>query len=91
MFALKLLFKYVTALFAAYFLAWTISYVFMFLSRGDHLDFSYYFKWLVMAWTFNGLEVVTYTWIINLILVLPLWALMIFLMKRIEKRRRSAH
>jgi hypothetical protein len=69
--------KYTGALFATYMVAWSASYVFMFISRGDPLDFRYYWEYFKLAWTFNGLEVPSFIWLFSIVAFLPLAALLV--------------
>ena len=82
--------KYAVALLATYLVAWTASYVFMFVSRGDGFDFRYYWEYFVLAWTFNGLEVPTFIWLFSIVAFLPLAALVVILMRRHAKHKNAA-
>lgn len=75
--------KRLPLLFAYYFVSWLLAYVFVFLSRGDTLDFGYFFDYLVLAWTFEGLELPMFIWILSLIIFVPL-SLVIELLVRKE-------
>jgi len=74
-----------------YLAAWTTSYGAMFLSRGDGLDFRYFFEYLVLAWTFRGGELVTFIWIGSLVVYLPSVSVIFLLRKKAStiRRRRS--
>ncbi len=74
------------ALVVTYLFAWTASYVFIFLSRGDGIDFSHYFKYFVLAWTFNGFELPTFIWIFSIVAFVPLAVLVVIQMRRREKQ-----
>ena len=80
--ALKAL-RYTLALLLAYFIAWTASYIFI----TQSLDFRYYAEWFVLAWTFQGFEMVGFTWLFSLIAFVPLAALAIFQMRRLGQRQ----
>ncbi len=77
--------KYVVVLTAAYFVAWTVSYMFM--VAGADLDFSHYFEYLTLAWTFSGGELPTFTWLFSIIAFLPLAVLAV---RFFRKRKKSA-
>jgi membrane protein implicated in regulation of membrane protease activity len=70
-----------------YLAAWTMAYAGIFLSRGDGLDFRYYFAYLGSAWTFRGGELPTYIWYFSFILFLPLTVLSIFLLRQNGQRQ----
>ena len=69
--------------------AWTASYVFMFNSRGDGLDFSYYWEYFALAWTFNGLEIPSFIWFFSLVAFIPMAALLLILLRRHDRRKRT--
>ncbi len=71
--------RYGKNLLAAYFVAWTVAYAFIAYSAVNRLDFSHYFEWFVLAWTFQGLEMVVFTWYLSLALFLPLAVVGVFL------------
>ena len=79
--------RYTITLLVTYLLAWTASYVFMFLSRGDGVDFSHYFEYLVLAWTFNGFELPTFILIFSIVGFLPVAAVVVILMRKHDKQR----
>jgi hypothetical protein len=85
MIGMKIILKYTLGLAAAYFLAWTVSYLFIFLTRGEGFDFSYYFQYLALAWTFRAGELPLFIWLFSLIGFLPLAWLVIFLLRRHKK------
>jgi len=74
--------KYPLALLATYMIAWTVSYLFAMVSRGDGLDFRYYFECFVLAWTFNAFEIPTFIWLFSIIAFLPVATLVVTLMRR---------
>ena len=73
---------YTVVLAAVYFAAWTASYAFMFLSRGDVLDFKYFSQYFRLAWTFSGGELPSFIWLFSIIAFLPLAGLSVFLLRR---------
>jgi hypothetical protein len=70
------------ALLATYFVAWTMSYELMFISRGDGLDFGRYFEYLVWAWSFRGGELPTLIWWFSIVAFVPMAVGVVLLMKR---------
>jgi len=84
---MRTLLRYAVVLIAAYFAAWTASYAVMFLSRGDGLDFTYFFEYLRLAWTFSGGELPSFIWLFSIITFLPLDGLSVFLLRRYERRK----
>ena len=80
--------RYALVLVAVYFAAWTASYAAMFVSRGDGLDFSYFFEYLGLAWTFSGGELPSFIWLFSVIAFLPLAVLAVFLLRRYERHKR---
>ena len=74
--------RYAIALVTTYLVTWTLSYVLMFVSRGDGLDFSYFFEYLILAWTFRAGELPSFIWIFSIAAFLPLASLVIFLLRR---------
>jgi len=58
---MKAPFRYAIALLGAYFVAWTVSYAIVMFNAVHRLDFSEYFHWFVLAWTFRGFEMVAIT------------------------------
>jgi hypothetical protein len=81
--------KYAIVLVAIYLATWTASYAAMFVSQGDTLDFSHYFEYFRLAWTFRGGELPSYIWLSSLIAFLPLAGVSVFLLRRREKRKNS--
>jgi hypothetical protein len=57
----------------------------MFLSRGDGLDFSHYFEYFGLAWSFHGGELPSFIWLFSLIAFLPLAGLSVFVVRRFSK------
>lgn len=86
---MKAFFRYFLALVAAYWLAWTIAYVGVMYNAVLRLDFSEYFHWFVLAWTFRGLEMVALTWLLSMGLFLPLAAIAVFLARRLGRHSKS--
>jgi len=84
---MRMLSKCVIALPVVYLVAWTMAYAGMLLSRGDGLDFSYYFAYLGWAWIFRGGELPTFIWYFSLLLFLPLAVTSIFLLRRNSNRQ----
>jgi hypothetical protein len=82
--------RYSLGLFAAYFVAWTTAYVLMLLSRGDGIDFSRYFEYLGLAWTFRAGELPLFIWLFSILGFVPLAAFVIILFRRHERRPRNA-
>lgn len=81
--------RFAIALLAAYLAAWTIAYVAVMYNAVLRLDFSEYFHWFVLAWTFRGFEMVAITWLLSMGLFLPLAAVAVFLVRRMERRRKK--
>ena len=79
---MKRLLRYVVALFGAYAVAWTLSYIVVFLSRGDGLDLRYFFEYLALAWTFQAGELPAFIWLLSVAAFLLLAPLVIFLLRR---------
>jgi hypothetical protein len=73
--------RYAVALFAAYMLAWTASYLFFMGS-----DFRYYVEYFVLAWTFRGFELPGFIWLFSVGAFVPLAALVVVLMRRRARR-----
>ena len=88
--SLKALSRHSTALLAAYFVAWTISYIIVMFNAVHRLDFSQYFSWFVLAWTFRGFEMVAAAWLLSMVAFLPLAALAVFLVWRRQRRQSLA-
>ena len=81
--------RYAAALLGTYMLSWTASYIFVFVSRGDGLDFSYYFQYFRLAWTFNGLEIPSFIWLFSIVAFVPLAALVVILMRRYDRPKHN--
>ena len=79
---MRRLFKCLIALPVVYLVAWTIAYAGIFLSRGDGLDFSHYFRYLGWAWTLRGGELPTFIWYFTFLVFLPLAGLSLFFLAR---------
>jgi hypothetical protein len=73
-----------------YLAAWTASYAVMFASRGDGLDFTYFFEYLRLAWTFSGGELPSFIWLFSIIAFFPLAGLSVFLLRRHKKPKTAA-
>jgi hypothetical protein len=69
--------RYAVALFAAYMLAWTASYLFV---MGT--DFRYYVEYFVLAWTFRGFELPGFIWLFSIGAFVPLAVLVVILLRR---------
>jgi len=76
--------RYTIALLGAYFVAWSASYAIVTFNAVHRLDFSLYFEWLVLAWTFHGGEMVGAAWLLSIVAFLPLAGVAVFLVKRIR-------
>jgi hypothetical protein len=74
---------YVIALFGAYAAAWTLSYVGVFLSRGDGLDLRYFFSYLALAWSFQAGELPGFVWLFSLAAFLLFAPLAIVVVRRL--------
>jgi len=83
---MKAFLRYAVILAAIYFAAWTVSYVGIFVSRGDGLDFSHYFEYLTLAWTFHGGELPSFIWLFSVIAFLPLAVLAVYFLRKYERR-----
>jgi hypothetical protein len=79
--------SYVVSLTALYFVAWTGGYVLTWVSRGDTIEFRYYFGYLYAAWTFGGLEMVPqFMLFLSIILFIPLAILFHVVLRRRKAR-----
>jgi hypothetical protein len=74
--------RYAVALFGAYAVAWTFSYIGVFLSRGDGLDLRYFFEYLALAWTFQAGELPAFIWLLSVAVFFLLAPPVIFLLRR---------
>jgi membrane protein implicated in regulation of membrane protease activity len=54
------------------------------------LDFSEYFHWFVLAWTFRGFEMVAITWLLSIAVFLTLTIVAVFLVRRFGRRQGRA-
>ena len=81
--------RYVVAVLGAYFLAWTIAYIAVTYNAVRRVDFSEYFHWFALAWTFRGFEMVAVTWLLSVGLFLPFSAVAVFLARRLDRRSKS--
>ena len=88
---LKKIVRYSLAVFVSYFLAWTIAYMLITYNAVLELDFSEYFHWLALAWTFTGLEMVAITWFLSMVIFFPLAITsVVLLMRRDREKLRSS-
>lgn len=78
--------KYLILGIPSYLISWTLSYLTVFILCGDGLDFSYYFSYLGLAWTFSGGEIPTYIWVFSLILFLPIMWITVYGTKHYKQR-----
>ena len=65
--------RYVTKLFryaGYYFLSWFLAYFLILFLRGDSLDFGYFLEYLILGWTFTGLELPTLMWMFSIVIFL---------------------
>jgi len=74
-------------LLVTYMLAWTLAYSYVFVSRGDGLDFGHYFEYLFLAWAFNGFELPMLIWLISLVIFVPLAVLEGLIIWRLNKKK----
>ena len=74
--------RYAVVLVAAYLSAWTASYAVLCVSRGDGLDFTHFFEYLRLAWTFSGGELPTFIWLFSIVAFLPLAVLSVIYLRR---------
>ena len=79
---MKTLSRYAVSLFGAYAVAWTISYVLVFLSRGDGLDFRYFFEYFALAWTLRAGELPAFIWSLSFAAFLLFAPIVIFVVRR---------
>ena len=86
---MKQLSRYAIALFGAYAVAWTLSYVAVFLSRGDRLDLRYFFEYLALAWTLQAGELPGFIWLLSLAAFLLIAPIVVFLVRRRSSGRVS--
>ena len=86
---MKATLSYIGAVVAAYFVAWTVAYIAVMYNAVLHIDFSEYFQWLVLAWTFRGLEMVAVTWLLSMGLFLPFAAVAVFLVRKMASPHKT--
>ena len=84
---MKIVARYAIALCVTYFVAWTVSYLIIFLTRGDGLNLPHYFEYLVLAWTFRAGELPFFIWLFSILGFLPLAILVVFLLHKFEKQK----
>jgi hypothetical protein len=82
---MRTLLRYVVILVAGCLAAWTASYVVVM-----RLDFTYFFQYMSLAWTFSGGELPSFIWFSSIVAFLPLTGLSVFLLRRYERRRNVA-
>jgi len=75
------------ALLAAYVFSWTAAYVFAFLSGGHALDFSLYFQYFVLAWTFKGFQSPNVILLLSVMAFIPVATFVVIWMRKKEKQR----
>ncbi len=76
------LFRYAVLLSAAYLATWTASYAVVLVSRGDGLDFTHFFEYLRLGWTFTGGELPAMIWLLSVSAFLPLAGLALVLLQK---------
>jgi hypothetical protein len=74
--------RYGVALLGAYAVAWTLSYIVVFFSRGDGFDLRYFFEYLALAWSFQAGELPAFIWFLSVAAFLLIAPLVIFLLRR---------
>lgn len=82
--------RYGLVVIASYFVAWTVAYMIVMYYAVLGLDFSEYFTWLVLAWSFKGFEMVAMTWLLSITIFLPLAITSILLLCRRIRRRQAS-
>ncbi|MEO8352626.1 MAG: hypothetical protein ABI680_12890 [Chthoniobacteraceae bacterium] len=82
--------RYAVVLVDVYLAAWTASYAVILSARGDGLDFTFFFEYLRLAWTFSGGELPSFIWLFSIIAFFPLAGLSVFLLRRYERRKTVA-
>jgi hypothetical protein len=82
--------RYGIAIFASYFVAWTVAYSVVMYNAVRRLDFSQYFTWLVLAWNFTGFEMVAVTWLLSIAFFTPFFIVAIFLVRRLARREQAS-
>ena len=64
--------KYLAAILLAYFLAWTVAYFGVFVSRGDGFEPEFFFSYMEFAWFSQGDgKLVGLMWLCSLSLLVP--------------------
>ena len=86
---MRTLLRYAVVLVAVYLAAWTAAYAVMFVSRGDGLDFTYFFEYFRLAWTFSDGELPTFIWFFSIVAFLPLAGLSVFLLRRYDRHHNT--
>jgi hypothetical protein len=86
---MRTLLRYAIVLAVVYMAAWTASYAVMFVSRGDGLDFTHFFEYLRLAWTFSGGELPSFIWLFSVIAFLPFAGLAVLLLRRNDRRNNT--
>ena len=83
--------KWLAVSLAAYFVAWSLSYVLMMMSRGDSLaQGEFFFQYLALAWSFSGGELPTFIWAGSVVIFLVLMGLLLVVRKMFNRGRESA-
>jgi hypothetical protein len=83
-------FRYWIAIFASYFVAWSVAYSVVTYNAVRRFDFSQYFTWLVLAWDFTGFEMVAITWLLSIAIFIPLVIVAIFWVRRRARREQAS-
>lgn len=65
--------------------SWVTAYSAMMLSRGDGLDFSHVGEYFLLAWTFQGGELVSFIWVFSVAVFLLMAGLTIFVLRRCRR------
>jgi membrane protein implicated in regulation of membrane protease activity len=74
-----------------YFVAWTGSYILTWVLRGDIIDFTNYFPYLVAAWTGGGLEgLPQFMLILSIAIFVPLAVIFLLVLRRRHAQRHNA-
>ena len=87
---LKSVGRYAFALLASYFVAWTVAFMIVTYNAVRRLDFTEYFHWFALAWTFTGLEMVAVTWLLSMAIFFPLAIISVIVLMKRSKRRLHA-
>lgn len=83
---MKTAFKHAIALLILYLISWTVTYIWMFNSRGDTLEFKYYIPYLVAAWTGHAGELPGFIMMFSLFLYVPVVIVYFY----VARKRRTA-